>query len=78
MTETKDDANGGAKVPNDNDFAGRVLNDVLLEVERNYFAWALNRADGNKAEAARIAGLTYKTFTRRLNVLDLKVTYHAA
>jgi DNA-binding NtrC family response regulator len=59
------------------DFEGRPLSQVLLDVERRYFCWALNKAEGNKAEAARIAGMAYQTFTRKLNLLGLRVTYHA-
>lgn len=59
------------------EFEGKKLSHVLLDVERKYFCWALNKANGNKAEAARLAGVTYQTFTRKLTSLDLKVTYHA-
>jgi len=58
-------------------FQGKTLPQVLMEVERQYFVWALNRADGNKAEAARLSGVTYQTFTRKLAGLKLRVTYHA-
>lgn len=59
------------------DFDGKPLSQVLLEVERRYFCWALNKANGNKAEAARIAGMAYQTFIRKLNLLDLRVAYYA-
>lgn len=49
-----------------------------MAVERRYICDVLNAAGGNKAEAARMAGLTYQTFTRKLAALDLRVTYHAA
>lgn len=60
------------------EFEGQTVGHVILEVERKFYCWALNKADGNKAEAARIAGVTYQTFTRKLASFELKVTYHAA
>ncbi|WP_170561435.1 helix-turn-helix domain-containing protein [Ruegeria atlantica] len=59
------------------EFEGKPLSHVVRDIERQYFCWALNKANGNKAEAARLAGITYQTFTRKLTSLDLKVTYHA-
>lgn len=59
------------------DFDGKPLSQVLLEVERSYFCYALNKANGNKAKAARAAGISYQTFTRKLGLLDLRMTYHA-
>ena len=61
----------------DAEFDGKPLSHVISDVERSYFCWALNRAGGNKREAARIAGLTYKTFMRKFREMDLKVVYHA-
>ena len=62
--------------PNDS-FEGRNLPQVLQDVERRYICWALNKSNGNKAEAARLAGITYQTFVRKLKHLKLKVIYHA-
>jgi DNA-binding NtrC family response regulator len=59
------------------DFEGKPLSQVLQEVERSYFCWALNKANGNKAKAARVAGISYQTFTRKLGLLELRITYHA-
>lgn len=59
------------------EFEGKTLSQVLQEVERSYFCYALNKANGNKAKAARAAGISYQTFTRKLGLLDLKLTYHA-
>lgn len=58
-------------------FEGKPLSQVLLDVERRYYAWALNKSEGNKSQAARIAGVTYQTFTRKMDSMGLKVTYHA-
>lgn len=58
-------------------FDDRPLSEVIKSVEREYICTVLNKTDGNKAEAARIAGLTYQTFLRKLAALNLKVTYHA-
>lgn len=60
------------------DFDGRPLAQVLMDVERRYIAAVMNAAGGNSAEAARLAGMTYATFRRKLATLDLRVTYHAA
>ena len=62
---------------NISDYDGKPLSQVLQEVERSYFCYALNKANGNKAEAARIAGMAYQTFIRKLNLLDLRVAYYA-
>lgn len=62
---------------NTDEFEGKSLSHVMQEVERRYFCYALNKANGNKAEAARVAGMSYQTFTRKLGLLDLRVTYHA-
>lgn len=59
------------------EFDGRPLSDVIQTVERQYICAVLNAAGGNKARAARMAGLTYQTFTRKLAGLNLRVTYHA-
>ncbi|MEM8849284.1 MAG: helix-turn-helix domain-containing protein [Pseudomonadota bacterium] len=59
------------------DFDGQPLSAVLMAVERRYICHVLNQANGNKAKAARLAGLNYQTFTRKLAALDLRVTYHA-
>lgn len=64
--------------PDAGQFDGRPLSEVLMEAERRYICAVLNAADGNKAKAARMAGLTYQTFNRKLATLDLRVTYHAA
>lgn len=58
-------------------FEGRSLTQVICDIERHYIVWALNTANGNKAQAARISGLTYQTFIRKLNGLNLRVSYHA-
>ena len=57
--------------------SNRPLSDVLLSVEKRYICAVLNAAGGNKAEAARRAGLTYQTFVRKLQSHNLRVTYHA-
>jgi DNA-binding NtrC family response regulator len=69
-SDTRDDAAGPG-------FDGRPLSAVIQEVERQYICAVLNAANGNKSQAARLAGLTYQTFIRKLNALNLRVTYHA-
>jgi len=59
------------------EFEGKTFGHVMQDLERRYFCYALNKANGNKAEAARLAGMTYQTFARKLSLLDLRVTYHA-
>lgn len=56
---------------------GRPLSEVIQTVERHYICTVLNAAGGNKSRAAKMAGLTYQTFIRKLNALNLRVTYHA-
>lgn len=60
-----------------NEFDGMTLSQVVRDAERQYLCWAINKANGNKARAASLAGMTYQTFTRKFANLDLKVTYHA-
>lgn len=64
-----------SNMPSQDEFKGQPLSHVLRDVERRYFCWALNEADGNKTAAAKLAGLTYPTFIRKLAELDLKVSY---
>lgn len=71
-----DDASA-QKALTDMGFDGRPLSAVIQEVERKYICAVLNAAHGNKAEAARLAGMTYQTFIRKLNGLNLRVIYHA-
>lgn len=63
--------------PGQAEFDGRPLSEVIQTVERQYICAVLNVADGNKTKAADPAGLTYNTFVRKLNGLNLTVTYHA-
>lgn len=63
--------------PQEAEFDGRPLSEVIQTVERQYICAVLNAAEGNKAQAAKMAGLTYQTFIRKLNGLNLRVTYHA-
>ncbi|WP_083464374.1 helix-turn-helix domain-containing protein [Phaeobacter sp. 11ANDIMAR09] len=59
------------------EFEGKTLGHAIQEVERHYFCYCLNKANGNKAKAARVAGLSYQTFIRKLGLLELRITYHA-
>ena len=56
--------------------ADRPLSDVIQHVEKSYLCAVLNAAGGNKAKAARMAGLTYRTFARKVASLNLRVIYH--
>ncbi|MGZ3458466.1 MAG: helix-turn-helix domain-containing protein, partial [Archangium sp.] len=38
----------------------------LEEVERAYTRWALERLGGRRMEAAKVLGLSYPTFLKRL------------
>ena len=60
------------------DFQGLPLNQVVQSIERDYIVAVLNAANGNKSEAAKLSGLTYQTFIRKMRSLNLKVTYRAA
>lgn len=64
-------------VPQKTEFDGQTLSQAIQAVEKEYICTVLNAADGNKSKAAKMAGLTYQTFIRKLNSLNLKVTYHA-
>lgn len=63
--------------PQEKDFDGKTLGQVIQDVERQYICAVLNATDGNKMQAAKMAGLTYQTFIRKLNALNLKMIYHA-
>ena len=45
---------------------GVTRSSTLAEMERHYIAAALRHADGNKAQAARLLGIGYKTLLRKL------------
>ncbi|WP_083101362.1 helix-turn-helix domain-containing protein [Pseudophaeobacter leonis] len=47
------------------------------EVERRSFGCALNKAKGNTVEAARIVGMAFQTFIRKLSLPGQPVTHHA-
>lgn len=51
---------------------------AVQSLEKQFISYALTRAGGNKAEAARLAGMSYDTFLRRLARYNLRVTYHVA
>lgn len=51
-----------------------VLDEFLADIERELFQRALRRARGNKAQAARLLGLTRARLHRRLNQLGLGPT----
>ncbi len=47
------------------------------EIERRNFGCALNKAKGNKAEAAGIVGMAFQTFIRKLSLPAQPVPHHA-
>ena len=49
-----------------------VLDEFLAAIERELILRALKQADGNKAEAARLLGMTRARLYRRLVQLDLE------
>lgn len=64
-------------MPAESAFDGKSFAQAIREREREYFVYALNAANGNRTKAAQIAGLEYRTFCRKLKVMDLRVAFHA-
>ena len=54
---------------------GVPLNVAIRQLETEYICAALNKTNGNKAEAARLAGMTYPTFVRKLSGIKFRVTF---
>lgn len=53
----------------------RPLSAILMEAEKTYLAYALTRAGGNKAKAARIAGVADDTFRKKVGRYQVKAIY---
>lgn len=53
----------------------RPLPAVLAEIERIYLAHTMTRANGNKTEAARLAGLSPDTLRRKLDNYTVKQVF---
>ena len=51
---------------------GLALEDLLADIERRYLGEALRRTGGNKTEAARLLGISFRSFRYRLERLGLK------
>ena len=49
----------------------KAKNNLINDFEQQYLSSALDRADGNISEAARLAGKERRTFTRLLEKYDL-------
>lgn len=60
------------------EIAGRPLSAVLQEVERLYLSHAMTEAGGNKAEAARISGMSDDTFRKKIGRYQVKAIYSLA
>ena len=52
--------------------SGVRLDSILLDMERQYLQRALQQAGGNKTEAARLLGMTFRSFRYRLAKYDLE------
>jgi DNA-binding NtrC family response regulator len=53
------------------DGAVRPLREAVAETERHAIVAALRRTGGNKAEAARLLGVSYKTLFNKLHELGI-------
>jgi two-component system response regulator PilR (NtrC family) len=51
---------------------GLALDELLESVEQRYLAEALRRVSGNKTEAARLLGITFRSFRYRLQKLGME------
>lgn len=60
------------------DLRNRPLSDVLQEIERTYLSHAMTEASGNKAQAARLSGITEETFRRKLSRYTVRAVYNLA
>ena len=46
--------------------AGIDLEQIIVDIEKNYLLEALQKTDGNKTDAAKLLGLTFRSFRHRL------------
>lgn len=70
MTMTDEKENPLARVD-----LSRPLSAVQAEIERIYLSHAMTRANGNKTEAARLAGLSVDTMRRKLDNYTVKQVF---
>ncbi|MBS2032957.1 MAG: sigma-54-dependent Fis family transcriptional regulator [Deltaproteobacteria bacterium] len=61
-----------ARIQSDPPRAVRTLKDAVAEAEREAVIAALRAAEGNKAEAARLLGVSYKTLFNKLHEHEIK------
>lgn len=54
----------------------RPLSAVLKEIETKYFSHVMTAANGNKAEAARLAGMNDATFRKRIAGYTVRTVFH--
>jgi len=59
-------------------FSGKRLSDAIKEVEGLYFSYVMTRAQGNKAKAARLAGMCDDTFRKKIRNYEIKAVYVVA
>ena len=58
------------------DLAARTWSDIIKEVEAGYFSHVLTKTGGNKAEAAKCAGMSVETFRRRVRTYSIHTVFH--
>lgn len=58
------------------DLAARTWSDIIKEVEARYFSHVLTKTGGNKAEAAKCAGMSVETFRRRVRTYSVQTVFH--
>jgi DNA-binding NtrC family response regulator len=58
------------------DLAARTWSDIIKEVEAGYFSHVLTKTRGNKAEAAKCAGMSVETFRRRVRTYSIHTVFH--
>ncbi|WP_083101361.1 helix-turn-helix domain-containing protein [Pseudophaeobacter leonis] len=58
------------------DLAARTWSDITKEVEAGYFSHVLTKTGGNKAEAAKCAGMSVETFRRRVRTYSIHTVFH--
>lgn len=62
-----------SKKPDLSDLLGGPFDRFRVAVETEYFRDIMDRAGCNKAQAAKMAGMEYTRFCRKVDVLGLRV-----
>lgn len=56
-------------------FRGKSMSQVAQELEREYLSYVMTEAGGNKAQAARIAGMAKDSFHRKISLYSVRAVF---